>query len=123
LRIDKYLWCVRLAKTRSLAAEWISKGKVKINDASIKSSRIVKTGEVISIHKNTAVFQYEVIGIIDKRLGAPLVKDFIRDITKQEEIEKFKEYQQSQRSFQTHQDGKASKRDRRELDDFLNNWI
>ena len=122
MRIDKYIWCVRLSKTRSLATEWINKGKIKLNNASTKSSKEVKYGDVIYFQKNTSVFQYEVIGIIDRRIGAPLVKDFIRDITPEAEIIKYKEYQESQKGFIVHQDGKSSKRDRRELDDFLNNW-
>jgi ribosome-associated heat shock protein Hsp15 len=122
LRIDKYLWCVRLAKTRSLASDLIAKGKVKLNGAPVKSSREVKEGDVIQLIKNSAVFSYKIIGVLRQRIGAPSVKDFIVDITDPEEIEKFKLYQQSQNVYRHHGDGKPTKKDRRSIDDFLDNW-
>ncbi|MCT4561875.1 MAG: RNA-binding S4 domain-containing protein [Crocinitomicaceae bacterium] len=122
MRIDKYLWCVRLAKTRSIATELVAKGKVKLNNAQIKPAKEVKHSDVIQIVKHTSTFSYEVIGIIDRRVGAPLVKEFLRDITPQEEIDKFKEYQANQRRFVAYDDGKPSKKDRRSLDEFLENW-
>ena len=122
MRIDKFIWCVRLAKTRTLASEWISKGKIKLNGNAVKSSKEVKFNDIISFQKNTAVFQYEVLGIIDRRVGSPLVKEFIRDITPEEEIVKYKEFLQNQKSFASFEDGKRSKKDRRELDEFLENW-
>jgi ribosome-associated heat shock protein Hsp15 len=111
-----------MAKTRSLASEWISKGKIRLNDNLVKSSKEVKYGDVITVQKNTASFKFEIIGIIDRRIGAPLVKDFLRDITSQEEVDKFKEYLSNQKTFHSFGDSKGSKKDRRELDDFLGNW-
>lgn len=121
LRWDKYLFCIRLAKTRSLAAELLSKGKVKINGEQIKPAREVKINDEIHIHRNTAVFTYKVVGFTDKRVGATLVENFITDLTSQEEIDKFKAYQASQRIYRQ-TDGKPTKKDRRDLDDFLDNW-
>eukprot|EP01041_Mallomonas_annulata_P017782 gene17782-36408_t len=119
VRFDKYLWCVRLAKTRSQATELISKGKVKINNMQVKASREVKLNEIIQIHKNNAVFEYEILDFIEKRVGAKLVEGVIRDITKPEEIEKFKMYQLSQSVYRENGTGKPTKKDRRDLDDFL----
>jgi ribosome-associated heat shock protein Hsp15 len=121
LRWDKFLWCVRIAKTRSLAAELISKGKIKINGEQVKPSREVKINDLIHIHRNTAVFIYQVIGFIEKRVGAQLVANFIIDLTPPEEMEKLKLYQDSQRAYRQ-TDGKPTKKDRRELDEFLENW-
>ena len=121
LRWDKYLWCVRLAKTRSLASELISKGKIKVNGESIKPSREVKLNDLISVQKNTATFTFKAVGFTDKRVGAQLVSNFLVDLTPQEEIEKLKQYQDSQRNYRQ-TDGKPTKKDRRELDDFLSNW-
>ena len=121
LRWDKFLWCVRLAKTRSQAAEILSKGKVKINGEQVKPAREVKLNDEIHIHRNTAVFTYKVTGFAEKRVGAALVVNFILDLTPQEEIEKFKAYQAAQRVYRQ-TDGKPTKKDRRELDDFLENW-
>lgn len=121
LRWDKYLWCVRLAKTRSIACELISKGKIKVNGESIKPSREVKLNDLISFQKNTAIFTFKAVGFTDKRVGSQLVSNFLVDLTSQEEIEKFKLYQSAQRTYRQ-TDGKPTKKDRRELDDFLSNW-
>jgi len=121
LRLDKFLWCIRLAKTRSLATELINKGKVRINNEQVKPSREVKLNDIISFQRNNAVFTYKVFGITDKRVGAPLVVNFIIDQTPPEEIEKLKLYQSAQRNYRQ-TDGKPTKKDRRELDHFLENW-
>lgn len=119
IRVDKYMWCVRLAKTRSQATELISKGKVRLNGQEIKPSREIKPGDVIAIQKHNAFFEYEVLDFLDKRVGAKLVENYLRDITKLEEIEKHKAYQLSQSSYREYGTGKPSKKDRRDLDDFL----
>jgi ribosome-associated heat shock protein Hsp15 len=121
IRLDKYLWAVRLSKTRSKATELISKGKALLNDAVIKPAREVKVGETITLLKHNARFQYKVLQLLDKRVGAPLVKDYIQDITSPEEIEKLKAYQDAQRNYRQ-TDGKPTKKDRRELDRFMDDW-
>jgi len=121
IRLDKYLWAVRLSKTRSQATELISKGKALLNDAVIKPAREVKVGETITLLKHNARFQYKVLQLLDKRVGATLVKDYIQDITSLEEIEKLKAYQDAQRNYRQ-TDGKPTKKDRRELDRFMDDW-
>jgi ribosomal protein S3 len=69
LRIDKYVWAVRLTKTRSQASELISKGKIKINEMDVKPSRDIKMGDTINIHKNSAVFSYKVLELLEKRVA------------------------------------------------------
>ena len=121
-RLDKYVWSVRLAKTRSQAADAISKGRVKLNGESIKPAKDVKIGDEIQVHKHTAVFKYKVLQLLENRVGAKLVSDYLLDITPEEEIEKLKMYQISQKSYRQHGTGKPTKKDRRDLDDFLENW-
>lgn len=121
IRLDKYLWAVRLSKTRSQATELINKGKVLINDTLIKPSREIKIGDIITILKHNAKFKYQILAGLEKRVGAPLVKDFISDITDPEEIEKLKAYQQAQNNYRQ-TDGKPTKKDRRELDRFMDDW-
>jgi len=121
LRWDKFIWCVRLAKTRSLAAEQITKGRIKINSEQIKPSREVKINDLIQFQRNTAVFTYKVVGLTDKRVGAQLVVNFLLDLTPIEELEKLKLYQEAQRNYRL-TDGKPTKKDRRDLDEFLENW-
>ena len=115
------MWCVRLSKTRSLATEAVSKGRFKLNGEAVKPAREVKIGDQINVQRNSATFSYKIIGLLDKRVGAPLVADYLTDITPPEEIEKFKTYQAAQRVYRE-TDGKPTKRDRRELDKFLDDW-
>lgn len=122
MRLDKLVWCVRLAKTRSKAAEAISKGKVRLNGEQVKPAKEVRIGDEIQLHKHTSVFSYKVLQLLDRRVGAKLVADYILDLTPEEEIEKLKLFQLSQNAYRHHGTGKPSKKDRRDLDDFLENW-
>ena len=122
LRLDKFICAIRIAKTRSLAHEAISKGKIKMNFKDIKPSYQPQENDIITIHRNSAVFSYKVILLTDKRIGAKLVQDFIKNITPPEEIEKFEQYLLSQKSYRINGDGKPSKKDRRDLDDFKENY-
>ncbi len=121
-RLDKFIWCVRLAKTRSKATEAVSKGKVRLNELQAKPAKEVKLGDEIQIIRHTAVFSYRVIQLLNNRVGAKLVADYIIDVTPESEIEKYKLHQLSQSAYRTHGTGKPSKKDRRDLDDFMENW-
>lgn len=118
-RLDKYVWSVRLAKTRSQASEAISKGKIKLNDVQVKSSREPKIGDTIQISKNTAVFTYKVIQLLDKRIGAKLVEEYILDVTPETEKEKYRLYSLSQSIYRENGTGKPTKKDRRNLSEFF----
>ena len=122
LRFDKVIWAVRLAKTRSQASELISKGKIKLNGQQVKPSREPKVGDSIEISKNTATYSYKLIDIIDKRVGAKLVENYLIDTTPLEEIEKFRLYNLSQAVYRDNGSGKPTKKDRRELGYFLEGW-
>jgi ribosome-associated heat shock protein Hsp15 len=121
IRFDKYVWCVRLAKTRSQASELISKGKIRLNGQEVKSSKEIKVNDVIGVQKHSATFNYKVLVLLDKRLGAALIPTYIEDQTTEEEILKFKQYQLAQKAYRE-TDGKPTKKDRRELDKFLDDW-
>ena len=121
-RADKYVWAVRIAKTRSQASELISKGKIKLNEMQIKPSRDVKIGDVISVYRNSAVFSYKIVELLDKRVGAKLVTDYLLDITPPEEVEKFKTYQLAQSAYREYGTGRPTKRDRRDIEDYLD-WL
>ena len=121
IRFDKYVWCVRLAKTRSQASELISKGKIRLNGQDVKSSKEIKVNDVIGVQKHSATFNYKVLVLLDKRLGAALIPTYIEDQTTEEEILKFKQYQQAQKAYRE-TDGKPTKKDRRELDKFMDDW-
>lgn len=118
-RIDKYVWAVRLTKTRSQATELVNKGKIRLNQSGVKPAKEVKEGDVISITKNAAVFSYKVLQILDKRMGAKLVPDYLLDVTPEEEREKFKTYQLAQSAYREYGTGRPTKRDRRDIEDYL----
>lgn len=121
-RVDKFAWSVRLAKTRSQSSDAISKGKIRLNGQHVKPARDVKLGDTVQVIRHTATFSYKVIQLLDKRVGAKLVPDYIIDITSDEEREKLKMYQAAQRVYREHGTGKPSKKDRRDLDSFLEEW-
>lgn len=119
-RVDKYVWAVRIAKTRSQASDLISKGKIKLNQLQVKPSRDVKVGDFIHVYKNTAVFTYKIIQLLDKRVGPKLVAEYIIDATPLEEIEKYKTYQMAQSAYREYGTGRPSKHDRKDIEDYLN---
>lgn len=121
-RLDKFVWSVRLAKTRSKATDEISKGKVRLNGANVKPSREVKVGDEVQLVKHNALFSFKVIALLDKRVGPKLVELYVLDTTSDEEREKYRQYQLAQSAYRVHGTGKPSKKDRRELDDFIENW-
>jgi ribosome-associated heat shock protein Hsp15 len=77
VRIDKWLWSVRLFKTRSLSAEACDKGKVRITDQTVKASRTIKIGDVIVVHRGPWLQTVKVVSVIERRIGPALVKDFM----------------------------------------------
>lgn len=90
LRIDKFLWAVRLFKTRNLAQEKCNKGHVLINDNAVKSSKNVKIGDVIFIKNPPIIRSYKILKLTDKRVSAKLVPDLIVETTPQSELDKLK---------------------------------
>lgn len=119
VRIDKYIWAVRLSKTRSKATELIKKKKVRLNGEEVKPAKEVQEGDKIEILKNNAVFTYKIKALLEKRVGAKLVADYLIDITAPEEIEKFETYRAAQSSYRAYGTGKPNKKDRRALEEFL----
>lgn len=116
VRIDKYLWCIRVFKSRSIATDACEGGKVKIDGASVKPSRHVKIGELITVQQGYVKRTFKVIDLLEKRVSAPLVKKFALDITPQEELDKlqterFVSYQSKFKGI-----GRPTKKDRRLID-------
>jgi ribosome-associated heat shock protein Hsp15 len=105
-----------------LATKLIASNKIKLNNAECKPAKELVVGDVLTIQKNNATFSFRVKALTEKRLGAKLVHDYIDDETSEEEIEKYKTYQAAQRNYRGRDQGKPSKKDRRELDDFLEGW-
>ncbi len=88
VRIDKWLWAVRIYKTRSLATEACKKGRVIIDGVQVKPSREIKTGDIILVRKLPVIYTFRVKNTLEKRLSAKLVQDYIEDLTSVEELNK-----------------------------------
>ncbi len=89
-RIDKWLWAVRIYKTRSQASEACRKGRIIINGIQVKPSRVIKTGDTILIRKPPVVYTYRVRGLLQKRQSASLAREYYEDLTSVEELNKLK---------------------------------
>ncbi|HNQ68112.1 MAG TPA: RNA-binding S4 domain-containing protein [Bacteroidales bacterium] len=123
VRIDKYLWSVRIYKTRSIATDECKHSHVLINDNYVKPSYNVKVGDKIQIKAPPIIKSYKVIGILDKRVSAVLSTEYITDITPQEEYDKLVLIQNNRKlAFVKHEKGlgRPTKKDRREIDKFKN---
>lgn len=121
MRIDKFLWSVRFYKTRSIAAEEIKKNRVSIAGQVVKSSREVREGDVIQIRKNQIDYKIKVLQIPKSRLGAKLVSLHIVDMTDKEQYELLKMRKLSQDYYRQKGEGRPTKKDRRDMDDFMEN--
>ncbi|NJW53984.1 RNA-binding S4 domain-containing protein [Salinimicrobium oceani] len=119
MRVDKYLWCVRYYKTRSIATEACKQGKVRINDQVVKPSREVYPTDKIAIRKNQINYQVEVLDLPKSRIGAKLSNLYVNDITPKEEFEKLELLKYSQDYYRKKGTGRPTKKDRRELDDWF----
>ena len=114
IRIDKWLWMVRLFKTRSMATEACNAGKVKLDGTNVKPSRDVRTDEVYEVHIGSLNKTVKVIGTPKSRVGAPLVSQYMEDLTPQEEYDRMKTLHTYE--FRPHGLGRPTKRDRRQLE-------
>ncbi len=118
-RVDKWLWATRLYKTRSLATAACKAGKVKIDGANVKPARTVTPGDVVTARKDGIVRTVKVIAMLDKRVGAKLVPDYLEDLTPAEEYEAAKERNRSLGLHQPRGAGRPTKRRRRMMDKFF----
>jgi len=118
MRVDKYLWCIRYFKTRSIATNACKKGQVRVNEKVVKPSREVYPTDVISVRKNQINHQLIVLDIPESRLGAKLVDIYCKDITRKEEFEQQELLKYSKDYYRKKGVGRPTKKDRRDLEDF-----
>lgn len=116
VRIDKFIWAVRLLKTRSMAAEACKKGKVSVNNQPVKSSRIIKAGDEIAIRTPPITRTYKVLALAEKRMGAKLTPDYITDITGPEQLEILELSRLASNIGRDRGLGRPTKKDRRDLE-------
>lgn len=118
VRIDKWLWAVRIFKTRTIAAEACKKGRVLIDDISVKPSRNIRTGDTIQVRKPPVTFSFKVLAPADKRMNAKMVPLFMENVTPPDqyellELNKISGFVDRQRGT-----GRPTKKERRDLDHF-----
>jgi len=121
MRVDKYLWCVRYFKTRSIATNACKKGHVSINNDKVKPSREVFPTDKIEVRKNQINYLIEVLDIPESRVGAKLVNLYLNDITPKENLEKLDLLKYSKDYYRKKGTGRPTKKDRRDIDDWFEN--
>jgi ribosome-associated heat shock protein Hsp15 len=118
MRIDKYLWCTRYYKTRSIATNACKKGQVKINKAIVKPSREVYPQDIVELRKNQINYKLKINDIPESRLGAKLVDIYRTDLTPKSEFEAQELLKYSKDYYRKKGIGRPTKKDRRDIDDF-----
>ncbi len=123
LRIDKYLWAIRIFKTRSLATEACKAGRVKLNGQNVKPSYIVKVGETFSIQKGVERKVILVTGLLERRADAKTAVQHYEDHTPEEETYAFKSVFHAPVLKRDRGTGRPTKKDRRDIDDLQDDWM
>lgn len=119
IRLDKYLWAVRIFKTRSDAADAVRNNRVTVNNSYAKPSREVKIGDIIAVRRQAVTYQYKVLDLVSSRLGAKLVPNYCLDITPQEELDKLNAPRETIFVFRDRGTGRPTKKERREIDSLM----
>lgn len=118
MRVDKYLWCIRLFKTRSIATDACKKGHVKIDGSNLKPSRELYGNEEITVRKNQINYLIKVLDIPENRVGAKLVDLYRKDMTPKGEFEKTALLKYAKDYYRKKGTGRPTKKDRRDIDDY-----
>jgi len=117
-RIDKWLWAVRIFKTRSIAADACKMGRVSLNGSQVKASHTVKVGDVVQVRKPPITYSFKVLQAIEKRVGAKLVSQMLENVTAPDQLELLEMSKISGFVNRAKGMGRPTKKDRRELDEF-----
>ena len=118
VRIDKWLWAVRIFKTRTIASDAIKMGRVTIGGQKVKPSRNVKVGEVIDVKKPSITYSFKVLALAENRMGAKLVPGFMENVTRKEQLDLLEMNRISGFRDRAKGLGRPTKKDRRDIDDF-----
>lgn len=122
IRLDKYLWAVRVFKTRSDAADAIRNNRVMVNNAYAKPSRDVQVGDVITVKKMPVTYSYKVMDLVSSRQGAKNVPQYCLNITPQEELDKLSTPRETIFVFRERGTGRPTKKERREIDALMDGF-
>ena len=119
VRVDKYLFAMRIYKTRSIAADACKNGRIKMNGIELKPSRNFHVGDVFSVRKGPITYTYRVLQLCEHRLGAKLVPDYMRDETPKEQLELLELARMAGNGGRDRETGRPTKKDRREIESFI----
>ncbi len=119
VRVDKYLWAMRIYKTRSIAADACKNGRITMNGVQLKPSRTFKVGDTFSVRKGPITYTYKVLQLTENRLGAKLVPEYMRDCTSPEQLELLELARLAGQSGRDRGTGRPTKKDRREIETFF----
>jgi ribosome-associated heat shock protein Hsp15 len=117
-RVDKWLWAVRIFKTRSQAAEACKKNKVYVNGDFAKPSKIIKIDDVIEVKKTPILYRYKVKSLLKNRVGPKLVENYLLDITPDQEVVKLDMLKLNTGGYRDRGAGRPTKKERRLIDDW-----
>ncbi len=120
VRIDKWLWSVRIFKSRTMATDACKSGKVKVNDASVKPSFLLQRDEMVEVKKNGFNLIFRVVDLLEKRVSAPLAQECYEDLTPADELNKYNEWYvgKARSEIREKGSGRPTKRERRDIDRF-----
>ncbi|MCL1973942.1 MAG: RNA-binding S4 domain-containing protein [Bacteroidetes bacterium] len=118
-RLDKYLWAIRVFKTRSDAADACRSGKVTINDMEAKPSREVRVGDVLKVRRGPVHFRYQVLGLLAQRVGAKNLTPYVLDTTPPEELAKGQKSNEALLVWRDRGTGRPTKKERRDIDKLM----
>lgn len=118
VRIDKWLWAVRIFKTRSQASEACRNGKVEIDEQGVKASKTISIGEMVTVKKPPYTYKYKVTGLVSKRVSAKIAALNVEDLTSPDELLKIKTIQESAFMTRDRGTGRPTKKERRLIDKF-----
>lgn len=122
VRVDKFLWSVRIYKTRSIASDACRRGRIIINNIQVKPSRSVFKDEIISVKKLAVIYTYRIIEPVENRVSAKLVNNYIQDLTPGEEKIKLDVRHAGFSSYREKGTGRPTKKERRNLDSFIDDF-
>jgi len=125
VRIDKWLWSVRIFKSRTIATEACKKSRITINDVAVKPSFLVQRDAVVSVRKDGFLLTFKVIDLISKRVSATLAAVCYENLTPEDELNKFKTWYigKARPEWRLRGEGRPTKRERRDLDLFKDGWF
>ena len=119
VRVDKFLWAMRIYKTRSIAADACKNGRISINGVQLKPSRTFKIGDMFNVRKGPVTYTYKILQLTENRLGAKLVPEYIQDCTSPQQLEILELARLAGNGGRDRGTGRPTKKDRREIEVFM----